>query len=103
MELVKYKVTEIVWNKEPNPDWEDRVPREQLPTETEVEIDVCPGWWDTDKERRQEIIDNISDELEDRYGWWVDEFRFTPIEGKLPEPPPGPRGILKAALEKKIV
>jgi hypothetical protein len=55
---VKYKVYNIEWVS----------PRKGLPKATVVEIDVCPGFWETDAECRQEIIDGIGEELDAKYG-----------------------------------
>ena len=67
---VKYKVYGIEWC----------APRDGLPKETVVEIDVCPGFWETDAERRQEIIDGIGEELEEKYDTGAYAFCFKAID-----------------------
>jgi hypothetical protein len=79
---MKWRVYDIEWDKHPDTLTLGREPKfkfSELPKETVVETGDFNGFYETDMERRQEMIDEIAEELIDAWEWNPDTFCFKEI------------------------
>lgn len=76
--MKKWRVYDIEWDNH-EPDLFGKKPRvgfTELPKETVVETGDFNGSYETDMERRQEIIDEIAELLIDAWDWSPNTFCF---------------------------
>ena len=79
---MKWRVYEIEWDKNEPELADGKKPRykyEELPKETVVQTGDFNGFYETDWERRQDMIDEISEELIEKFDWCPNVFGFKEI------------------------